>query len=292
MKITRNNWRARMTEDLLLADYTESTRESYLLSTRQLFDWLPGEPQQWHEDDLRRYFLYRREQVCPSTFNVNLHGIRFFIRTTLERDWPLLEKVGVKRRQRLPVVLSRQEVRSLLGVVRDAQKRTMLVTIYGLGLRHSEALALRAEDIDSDRLMVWVRDSKGRRDRIVTLPRPLLSRLRYHWKHHRPTSSSQHVFVSAKTGAPPDPTGLQKTIIAARRQAGLEKRATIHTLRHSYATHLLESGVNLPMIQKLLGHRAIKTTMVYLHVTQTSGAQVQDVVDRLMADLGAHTTET
>lgn len=285
MKITRDNWHARMTEDLLLADYTESTRESYLLSTRQLFDWLRSEPEQWQEDDLRRYFLYRRKRVSPSTFNVNLHGIRFFIRTTLGRDWPLLEHVGVRRRQRLPVVLSRQEVRALLGVVRDAQKRTMLVTIYGLGLRHGEALALRAEDIDSDRLMAWVRNAKGGRDRIVTLPRPLLSRLRYHWKHHRPATSSDHVFVSAKTGSPPDPTTLQKTIVAAREEVALDKRATIHTLRHSYATHLLESGVSLPVIQKLMGHKAIKTTMVYLHVTQTSGAQVQQVVDRLLSDL-------
>jgi site-specific recombinase XerD len=290
MTITRSNWRARMTEDLLLADYTKATRESYLLSTRQLFDWLKGEPEQWQQDDVRRFFLYRREQVSPSTFNVNLHGIRFFIRTTLGRDWPLLEQVGVRRPQRLPVVLSRQEVRALLGVVRDGQKRTMLVTIYGLGLRHSEALSLRTEDIDSGRLMVWVRDGKGRRDRIVTLPRPLLGRLRYHYKHHRPKLASAHLFVSAKTGAPPDPTGLQKTIIAARRDARLQKHATLHTLRHSYATHLLESGVSLPVIQKLLGHKAIKTTMVYLHVTQTSGAMVQDVVDRLVADLLASPT--
>lgn len=159
----------------------------------------------------------------------------------------------------------------------------MLVTIYGLGLRHSEAL--RAEDIDSDRLVAWVRDGKGRRDRIVTLPRPLLSRLRYHWKHHRPTSRSDRLFVSAKTGGSPDKTVLQKTMTAARRELGLEKRASLHTLRHSYATHLLESGVSLPKIQRLLGHKAIKTTMVYLHVTQTSGAQVQQVVDRLLAGL-------
>lgn len=285
MKITRKNWRKRMAQDLLLADYTEATRESYLLSTRQLFDWLKGEPEQWHEDDVRGYFLYRREQVAPSTFNVNLHGIRFFLRTTMGKDWPLLEHVNVKRRQRLPVVLSRQEVRSLLGAVRDAQKRTVLVTIYGLGLRISEALALRTEDIDSDRLMTWVRDSKGRRDRIVTLPRPLLSRLRWYWKQYRPSSDSNRVFVSAKTGGSPDKTTLQKTMTAARRELRLEKRASLHTLRHSYATHLLESGVSLPMIQRLMGHKAIKTTMVYLHVTQTSGAQVQQVVDRLLADL-------
>jgi integrase/recombinase XerD len=285
MEITRMNWRGRMAEDLLLADYTKATRASYLLSTRQLFDWLPTEPEHWQEDDVRGYFLHRREQVSPSTFNVNLHGIRFFLRTTLGRDWALLEQVGVKRRHRLPVVLSRQEVRSVLGVVRDPLKRTMLMTIYGLGLRLGEALSLRAEDIDSDRLMAWVRDAKGRRDRIVALPRPLLERLRRYWKHHRPKVTSEHVFVSSKTGRPPHPTGLQKAFIAARRDASLDKHATIHTLRHSYATHLLESGVSIAVIQRLLGHRAMKTTMIYLHVTQSSGAHVQQVVDDLMADV-------
>lgn len=283
MKITRNNWRARMAEDLLLADYTDATKRSYLLSTRQLFDWLEGDPERWDEDDVREYLLHRRARVSPSTFNVNLHGIRFFFRTTMRRDWPLLEQVGAKRPQRLPVVLSRQEVRALLGVVRDDQKRTMLVTIYGLGLRHGEALALRTEDIDSHRLMVWVRNAKGRRDRTVTLPRPLLSRLRFHWKHHRPHSTSDRLFVSARTGGPPDKTTLQKTFTAARKDVGIDKRATIHTLRHSYATHLLESGVSLPTIQKLLGHQAMRTTMVYLHVTQTSTADVQRVVDRLVS---------
>jgi site-specific recombinase XerD len=285
MTITRENWRARMTEDLTLADYTESTKESYLLATRQLVDWLEGEPEQWQEDDLRRYFLERRKQVAPSTFNVNLHGIRFFVGTTLGRDWPVLEHVGVRRRKRLPVVLSRQETRTLLGAVRDPLKRTMLTTIYGLGLRLCEVLALRAEDIDSDRLMVWVRNPKGHRDRIVTLPRPLLERLRQHWKHHRPAASLSHVFISPRSGAPLDPTTLQKTVIAVRRDLALSKHATVHTLRHSYATHLLEAGVSIATIQRLLGHRAMKTTMVYLHVTQTTGAQVQKVVDDLMSDL-------
>ena len=171
MRITRNNWRARMTGDLRLADKAEATRRSYLLSTRQLFDWLEGEPELWDEDDVRRCLLFRQPRVSPSTFNVNLNGIRFFLRTTLRRDWPLLDYVTAKRPWRLPVVLSRREVRSLIGVVRDPQKRTMLVTIYGLGLRHSEALALRSDDIDSDRRMVWIRNGKGRRDRFVTLPR-------------------------------------------------------------------------------------------------------------------------
>jgi integrase/recombinase XerD len=279
------NWRGRMAEDLLLADYTKATRASYLLSTRQLFDWLPAEPEQWQEDDVRGYFLHRRAQVSPSTFNVNLHGIRFFLRTTLGRDWALLEQVGVKRRKRLPVVLSRHEVRSVLGVVRDPLKRTMLTTIYGLGLRLGEALSLRAEDIDSDRLMAWVRDAKGRRDRGVALPRPLLGRLRHHWKHHRPRASTSHLFVSPKTLAPLHPTTLQKTFTAACKDVTLAKHATIHSLRHSYATHLLESGVTVATIQKLLGHGAMKTTMIYMHVTHPRGAHVQEVVDALMADV-------
>ena len=276
-----------MSEDLKLRDYRDRTQQAYLLVVRQLVQWLDREPALWTEEDLRRYFLYLRaeKKAAPSSINVALQGIRFFVRTTMDLDWPVLERIGVKRRKRLPVVLSRDEVRTVLGVVRDPMKRTMLTTIYGLGLRLTEALSLRSEHIDSDRRMVWIRSGKGARDRGVVLPRPLLKRLRHHWKHDRPQSSSSHLFVSPKTGKPLHPTTLQKTFIAARRDAALEKHATIHSLRHSYATHLLESGVTIATIQRQLGHAAMKTTMIYMHVTQASGAHVQEVVDGLMAEL-------
>jgi site-specific recombinase XerD len=285
--ITIDTWRARMSEDLRLRDYSERTQTSYLLAVRQLVEWLGREPATWTEDDIRRYFLYLREdkKASPSSINVALHGIRFFVRHTMGEDWPVLERIGVKRPKRLPVVLSRREVRTVLSVVREPMRRLMLTTIYGLGLRLGEALSLRAEHIDADRLMVWVRSGKGVKDRAVLLPRPLLARLRTYWKEIRPRSESSHLFISDKTGSPPHPTTLQKTFIAAREEARLARHASIHTLRHSYATHLLESGVTLATIQKLLGHQAMKTTLIYMHVTHPSAVKVQDTIDRLMAGL-------
>lgn len=287
MEITLDNWHARMSEDLRLRDYSERTQEGYLLVVRQLVQWLDREPALWTEQDIRRYFLFLREgkKAAPSSINVALHGIRFFVRHSMGLDWPVLELIGVKRPKRLPVVLSRKEVRTVLSVVRQPMRRVMLTTIYGLGLRLGEAQRLRTEHIDADRLLVWVRSGKGARDRAVALPRPLLVQLRHYWKHHRPAVDSSLLFVSDKTGGAIHPTTLQKTFIAARKEAALNKRASIHTLRHSYATHLLESGVTVPTIQKLLGHSAMRTTMVYMHVTHASGEKLQHVVDQLMAEL-------
>ena len=287
MIITLDNWRARMSEDLRLRDYTPRTQRSYLLVVRQLVEWLDREPALWTEDDIRQYFLYLREQkkAAPSSINVALQGIRFFIRTTMGLDWPVLERIGVKRRKRLPVVMSRKEVHAVVSAVRDPMRRTMLATIYGLGLRLTEALELRSEQIDAGRLMVWIRSGKGVRDRGGALPRPLLAKLRHYWKEVRAAGGTSHLFLSPKTGKPIHPTTLQKTFIAARKEVALDKRATIHSLRHSYATHLLESGVTVATIQKLLGHSAMKTTMIYMHVTHASGEHLQQTLDRLMADL-------
>lgn len=285
--ITRDNWRVRMSEDMRLRDYAAKTQQAYQLAVKQLVAWLDCEPTLWTGDDIRQYFLYLREekQAAPSSINVALHGIRFFLRHTMGRDWPVLELIGVKLPRKLPVVLSRKEVRCILSVVRDPMRRMMLTTIYGLGLRLGEALRLQAEHIDSDRLMVWVRNGKGVRDRGVMLPRPLLSRLRVYWKKVRSPAPSSHLFISQRTGKPPHASTLQKTFIAARKDAALIKPASIHSLRHSYATHLLESGVTLPTIQKLLGHRRMKTTMVYMHVTHASTERLQETLDKLMADL-------
>ncbi len=285
--ITRDNWYARMNEDMRLRDYAAKTQQAYQGAVKQLVAWLDCEPTLWTEDDIRQYFLYLREEklAAPSSINVALQGVRFFIRHTLGRDWPVLELIGVKLPKKLPVVLSRKEVRAVLSVVRDPMRRTMLTTIYALGLRLGEALRLQTEHIDSDRLMVWVRNGKGVRDRGVLLPRPLLLRLRRYWKAVRTPAQSSHLFISPKTGKTPHPTTLQKTFTAARKDAAVIKPASIHTLRHSYATHLLESGVTLPTIQKLLGHRRMKTTMVYMHVTHPSTERLQETLDRLMTDL-------
>jgi site-specific recombinase XerD len=160
-----------------------------------------------------------------------------------------------------------------------------LATIYALGLRLNEGLSLEAGHIDSARRMVWVRDGKGARDRGVPLPRPLLERLRRYWKTERPASATKYLFVPSGGKAPLHETTLQKTFLAARADARLEKEATIHTLRHSYATHLLEAGISLRTIQQVLGHKSLRTTELYMHVTQPGTERLQETLDRMMVDL-------
>ncbi|MEO7329624.1 MAG: tyrosine-type recombinase/integrase [Minicystis sp.] len=169
--------------------------------------------------------------------------------------------------------------------MRHPVRRMVLVALYAFGLRITEGLSLETGDIDSQRLMVWVRDGKGARDRGVPLPRPVLARLRRYWKMERPVSSAKHLFISDNTVGLIDATTVQKTFAAALKESGINKLATPHTLRHSYATHLLEAGVSLRTIQQLLGHKSLRTTEVYMHVTQASMEKLQEVVDQLMADL-------
>jgi integrase/recombinase XerD len=244
-------------------------------------------PEALTDEDVRGYFLYLREdkKLAPSSINLAVHALRFFFVHTLQRDWPVFGLLRVHKPRMLPVVLSPGEVREVLSAVRHPARRMALVTIYALGLRLGEGLRQQSNDVDSERLTVWVRDGKGARDRGVPLPRPLLSRLRTYWKTQRPSSPSSYLFVPPEGTAPLHETTLQKTFTAARQDAGLHKHASIHTLRHSYATHLLESGVSLRTIQQVLGHKSMRTTELYMHVTQPGAEQLQAVVDRLMADL-------
>ncbi|MBK6520796.1 MAG: tyrosine-type recombinase/integrase [Polyangiaceae bacterium] len=236
---------------------------------------------------MRRYFLYLREtkKLAPSSINIVVHALRFFLVHTLQRDWAILDLLRVNKPRTLPVVLSTRETRAVLGAVRHPVRRVALTTIYALGLRLNEGLALETGHIDADRLLVWVRDGKGGVDRGVPLPRPLLSCLRRYWKLERPACSTPHLFVAEGRAAPLHETTLQKTFKAARLDAGLAKDASIHTLRHSYATHLLEAGITLRTIQQVLGHKSLRATEVYMHVTQPGTERLQETVDRLMAGL-------
>jgi len=285
--VTLDNWRARMGEDMRLRDFRPRTQEGYALAVRQFLDRVQREPQALTDQDVRAYFLYLREdkKLAPSSINIAVHALRFFFTRTLQRDWPVFKLLRVNKPRMLPVVLSTTEVRSVLGAVRHPVRRMALATIYALGLRLGEGLRLQTGHIDAERLLVWVRDGKGARDRGVPLPRPLLVRLRRYWQHERPASSSSYLFVPEGGSAPLHETTLQKTFIAARNDAGLAKHASIHTLRHSYATHLLEGGVSLRTIQQVLGHKSMRTTELYMHVTQPGSEHLQEIVDRLMADL-------
>lgn len=282
-----DNWQARMVEDMKLRDFRPTTRKAYLGAVRQFSKWLRREPATWTEEDVRRYILYLRDdkQLSFSSINVAVHALKFFVSHTLRVEWPVMDLLHVRRRKTLPVVLSRREVKQLLSVIRQPMQRIAFTAIYGLGLRIGEALRLEAGHIDGDRLVVTVRDAKGGRDRAVTLPRPLLERLRYYWRAIRPRVASPSLFIGERTNQPPHPTLLQKTFKAALRDAKVCKPATVHTLRHSYATHLLERGVSIRVVQRLLGHQSVMTTMGYVHVGHDGGTFLQDTLDALILDL-------
>ena len=285
--ITLGTWQTRMSEDMRLHDYRPRTQEGYQLAVRLFLDWAKREPEALTEDEVRAYFLYLRDErkQAPSSINIAVCALRFFFSHTLQRDWPVFELLRVNKPRMLPVVLSVGEVRTVLGAVRHPVRRMALSTIYALGLRLGEGLRLETGHMDSERLVVWVRDGKGAKDRGVPLPRPLLARLRRYWKEERPASSTQYLFVPPEGKAPLHETTLQKTFTAARDEVALAKRASIHSLRHSYATHLLESGISLRTIQDVLGHKSMRTTEIYVHVTQPGTERLQQVLDRLMADL-------
>jgi site-specific recombinase XerD len=285
--VTLSNWRARMGEDMRLRDFRPRTQEGYALAVRQFLDHLGREPETLSDEDVRAYFLYLREEkkLAPSSINIAVHALRFFFVHTLHRDWPVFELLRVHKPRLLPVVLSTGEVRALLGGIRHPVRRMALTTIYALGLRLGEGLRLESGHIDSARKLVWVRDGKGAKDRAVPLPTPLLARLRHYWKHERAPSATPYLFVAPHAQAPLHDTTLQKTFTAARTDAGTSKQASVHTLRHSYATHLLESGISLRTIQQVLGHKSMRTTELHMHVTQPGTERLQQIVDRLMADL-------
>jgi site-specific recombinase XerD len=285
--VTLKTWRERMSEDMRLRDFRPRTQEGYLLAVRQFIDRVAREPEALTDEDLRAYFLYLREdkKLAPSTINIAVHALRFFFLHTMQRDWKVFDLLRVNKPRMLPVVLSQGEVRAVLRAVRHPVRRMALTTIYALGLRLGEGLSLETGHIDGQRLIVWVRDGKGAKDRGTPLPRPLLARLRQYWKTERPRSSTPYLFVPQDGVAPLHETTLQKTFTAARVDARLDKAASIHTLRHSYATHLLEAGVSLRTIQQVLGHKSLRTTELYMHVTQPGAERLQETLDRLMVDL-------
>ena len=275
--------RSRMIQDMQLHGLAARTRQSYVDAVKGLARFYQRAPDRLSEDEIRSFFLHliNEKGAARSTVTIYLCGIKFFYETTLGRNLPILEIVRPAKRHKLPVVLSTEEVNNLLERVKNPVHRMCLTLIYACGLRLSEGLHLRVEDIDSDRMLVAVRNGKGGKDRYVPLPERTLEQLRAYWMLHRPKTW----LFSTKTGQLPlNPTTLQKTFKVVVRQSGIGKNASVHTLRHSYATYLLESGVNLRVIQELLGHKSPHTTAIYTHLTQKTVDQLATVINRLMAD--------
>lgn len=285
--------RQRMIEDLQLRGMSERTQDSYVRSVRQLAQHYMKSPDKITEEELRDYFLHVKnvKKWSRSTSTIALCGIKFFYDHTVKRDWPTLTFVRAKREKKLPVILSQEEVRRIFKNVELPRYRVCLKTIYSCGLRLAEGIHLQVPDIDGSRMLVHVH-GKGAKDRYVPLPETTLQLLRQYWKTHRnqiwifPAAGRGGIKMpTAKTKNPVPRASVQIAFKAALKKSNINKRASVHTLRHSYATHLLEKGVNLRLIQEYLGHNTPTTTSIYTHLTVKAKTMAVESINELMQDL-------
>jgi integrase/recombinase XerD len=275
-----------MIEDMQLRGLAKRTQGSYVAAGRGLAQYYGKSPAEISEEELRQYLLYLKNEkkAAASTCMQALCALKFLYQHTLQREWPILDFVKPEREWKLPVVLSRAEVQQVLGCLRKRHYRVCLSTIYSCGLRLKEGISLQVRDIDSGRMVVRVRQGKGRKDREVPLPERTLVQLRGYWlKHRHPV----WLFPGRDwgEGGPMNPSTMQKAFRAALKESGLNKAASVHTLRHSYATHLLEAGVSLELIQAYLGHNSLTSTLIYIHLTPQRHQDVTGTINQLMADL-------
>ena len=284
--------RQRLIEDLQLHGFAAKTQDAYVRAVKQLAEYYRKSPDLITEDELRQYLLYltNEKHVSASTFTIALCGLKFFYERTLQRTWHTFDLARPVPEKKLPVVLSIDEVQAILGRLHRQRYRVCLTTIYACGLRLREGVHLQVGDIDSARQMVHVRHGKGGQDRYIPLPDGALQLLRQYWSLHRhpvwlfPAPTRAGVPLSSAT-QPMDESGVQRAFHAALQASGIAKAASVHTLRHSYATHLLEVGVDLRVIQAYLGHRSPQTTALYTHLTQPTEQRAIEAINRVMAEL-------
>ena len=284
--------RRRMIEDLQLRGLSERTQEMYVRAVRQLTQHFNKSPDQITEEELRQYFLHLKNvrKYSRSATTIALCGIKFFFEHTLKREWTTLTFVRPPREKKLPVILSIQEVREIFRHVRLLPYRTCLTTIYSCGLRLQEGTHLRVTDIDSSRMLIHVRHGKGGKDRYVPLPQRTLELLRQYWVTHRnpllifPAPGRGRIHAPTATKPMPK-SSLQEAFRAALKESAVNKLACVHTLRHSWATHRLEAGVNLRLIQEYLGHNSPTTTAVYTHLTIRAEQRATEAINQMMEDL-------
>ena len=270
--------RTKMIEEMRLRNFSPRTQQSYLGAMIGLVKHYRQSPDQLEAEPIRSYLLHLQERgLSPSSCNVAISGLKFFYHQILGWNEQRLFVPPRKRTWRLPGLLSQREVERLLAATPKLRDRCLLMSAYAAGLRVSERVCLKVSDLDSERMMIRVEQGKGRKDRYTLLSSRLLAELRWYWQHHRPQSwlfpngKGGHISVSVA----------QRIYNLAKQRAGLQKGKGIHTLRHCFATHLLEAGVDLRTIQTLLGHNSILTTQRYLQIRQHKLGATVSPLDQL-----------
>jgi site-specific recombinase XerD len=272
--------RRRMIRDMTVRGFSPHTHESYLAAVRGLAKHYRRPPDRITAEEVQTYLAHMvtHRKLAWSSCNVAVSAFRFLYHVTLGHDAIEFEVPGTKQPQRIPEILSRDEVSRLLEAPSNPKHRLLLATVYAGGLRVSEVVRLRVSHIDRARMTLRVEQGKGRRDRIVPLSRKLVEQLQTYWQNNPP---GVWLFPNRKGNGPLDITSAQRIFMRAKLRAGIDKRGGIHSLRHAFATHLIESGADVPTVQRLLGHRSVSTTMRYFHISQTRLATLRSPLDLL-----------
>ena len=264
--------RKMMLEELQRRNYAETTIDCYIRAVEEFSQRFHLPPDRLGPRHIREYQaeLFQKQKLATPTVRQRLAALRFFYIKTLKKAWSVEETPYPRKTRRLPTILSQEEVARLIDAARPPLHRTLLMTLYATGLRRAELARLRVSDIDSQRMVIHVRGGKGRKDRDVLLSPRLLDELRQHWRRLR-RKPSVWLFPSRygrSSDRPITPKGIYHACKEAARRAALQKVVYPHTLRHCFATHLLEAGADLRTIQVLLGHGDLKETTIYLHLSQ------------------------
>ena len=273
-----------MLAELQLRGITPRTQTAYLREIAKLENYFNRSPEELGEEEVKEYLVHMLEDrgLSSGTYKYYAAGIKFLYRTTLNRK-EVVEKIKYpKAKIKLPVVLDLSEVRTMLSVMENLKHRAVLTVTYSAGLRVSETAHLKVTDIDSKRMMVRVQQGKGGKDRYTILSKTTLECLREYWRAYRP---KDWLFEGQKEGSHICYTSIRNIFVEAKERAGITKPVGPHSLRHAFATHLIEAGTSLHHVQLLLGHKSPKTTTVYLHVSKMNLAQVSSPLDSIPEEL-------
>lgn len=272
--------RRRMIEDMTVRGFSPRTHESYLAAVRRLAKHYRRPPDELTATEVRAYLVHMltKRKLSWSTCNVAASAFRFLYHVTLGRSAHDFQVPAPRQSKRLPEILSRDEVARLIETPPNLKHRLLLATIYAAGLRVSEAVRLRVSDVDRDRMTLRVEQGKGRKDRVTPLSRRLLRQMEIYWRTHPPR---QWLFPNRTEDGPIHVSAAQRVFIHAKQCTGITKRGGIHSLRHAFATHLIEAGADVPTVQRLLGHRSVSTTMRYFHLSQGRLSAIRSPLDLL-----------
>ena len=272
--------RQRMLEDLRIRNYAPTTVACYIRSVAEFAQHFNKPPDQLGPEEIRAWqlFLLKEKGVKLSTYIQAVCALRFFYQNTLHRRIEI-DRIPLPRyEKKLPVILSKTEVKALLEAPKNLKHRAMLATMYAAGLRVSEVASLKMSDLDRERRVIWVRGGKGHKDRQVMLAEPLRDLLAAYWRWKRPT---RWLFPGRNPDCPIATNSVFRACQKAARKAGIRKPIHPHSLRHAFATHLLDEGVNLLVIQTLLGHAHLKTTARYLHLSDSAICSARSPLETL-----------